>query len=237
VNAYQGGSVTSIFDPSDPCDDPHFGGRPPVLDEEKRRKIIAMLANGSSRRVAANYVGCAPSTITRAILRDGEFAAAVAQAEQNTEIDALRHIRNAARNNRYWRAAAWLLERRNPQDFAKRPPHAFTDDQIVQLFLKVTSSFIAKMSDDDFDQAFEQLDALVREIRIDPKKADVPYSSQLPAPKWPAWGYAKADPPDEGSFATDPPNSLSDFDEDESSQVYVVEAVQIVADPSSQTAH
>ena len=37
---------TSMFDPSDPADDPHFGGRPPVLDEEKRRKIIAMLANG-----------------------------------------------------------------------------------------------------------------------------------------------------------------------------------------------
>ena len=128
-----------MFDPSDPSDDPHFGGRPPVLDEEKRRKIIAMLANGSSRRVAAN-------------------------------------------------------------------------------------------------QAFEQLDALVREIRINPKKADVPYSPQLPEPKWPEWGYEKAEPPDEGSFATDPPNGLYDFDEDDSSQVFVVEAVQVVANPSSQTA-
>ena len=225
-----------MFDPSDPSDDPNFGGRPPVLDEEKRRKIIAMLANGSSRRVVANYIGCAPSTITRTILRDGEFAAAVAEAEQNTEIDALRHIRNAARNNRYWRAAAWLLERRNPQDFAKRPPHAFTDDQIVQLFLQVNSTFIAKMSDDDFDQSLEQLDAFTRELRINPKKADVPYSPQLPEPKWPEWGYEKADLANGGSFATDPPNGLCDFDEDESLQVYVVEAVQIAANPPSQTA-
>jgi hypothetical protein len=70
-------------------------------------------------------------------------------------------------------------------------------------------------------------------IRIDPKKADVPYSPQLPEPKW---DYEKARHANGGSFATNHPNDLSDFDEDESSQVYVVEAVQIAADPSSQTA-
>jgi len=36
-----------------------------LLDESKRRVIIALVTNGSSRRVAARYVGCAPSTITR----------------------------------------------------------------------------------------------------------------------------------------------------------------------------
>ena len=35
----------------------------PVLDDKKKAKIIALLANGSSRRMAARYVGCAPSTI------------------------------------------------------------------------------------------------------------------------------------------------------------------------------
>jgi len=54
---------------SEPRDDANPGGRPPVLDEHKRRTIVALLANGSSRRVAA-----------------------------------------------------WLLERRNPQEFAQRPP-------------------------------------------------------------------------------------------------------------------
>jgi len=83
------------------------------------------------------------------------------------------------------------------------------------------------------NQAFEQLDAFVREIRINPKKADVPYSPQLPEP---IWDYQKTDPAERGSFATDPPNDLYDFGEDQSSQVFVVEAVQIVANPSSQTA-
>ena len=78
------------------------------------------------------------------------------------------------------------------------------------------------MSDDDFDQAFEQPDAFVREIRINPKKADVPYSPQLPEPKW---DYENARHANGGGFATDHPNGLCDFDEDESSQVYMVEAV------------
>ena len=86
-----------------------------VLDEHKRWKIIALLANGSSRRMAARYVGCAASTITRTAARDPSFAEQVAQAEARTEMDALRAIRIAAQNKRHWRAAAWLLERRNPR--------------------------------------------------------------------------------------------------------------------------
>ncbi len=85
---------------SDSLDAPNPGGRPPVLDEEKRRTVIAMLANGSSRRMAANYVGCFPMTLMRTILRDPDFAAAVARAEQNTEIDALRRVREASRDGR-----------------------------------------------------------------------------------------------------------------------------------------
>ncbi len=93
-------------------------GRPPVLDEDKRRTVIAMVANGSSRRMAAAYIGCAPSTITRTAARDPEFAAQLGRAECNVETEALALIRKAARNECHWRAAAWILERKNPIDFA-----------------------------------------------------------------------------------------------------------------------
>jgi IS30 family transposase len=43
-----------------------------VLDETKRLKIIAIVSNGSSRRTAARYVGCSPSTITRTAARHPE---------------------------------------------------------------------------------------------------------------------------------------------------------------------
>jgi len=52
-----------------------------VLDSTRRRTIIALLANGNSRRTAARYVGCSPATITRTAARDPEFAKQVARAE------------------------------------------------------------------------------------------------------------------------------------------------------------
>ncbi|NUQ63312.1 MAG: hypothetical protein HUU20_12605 [Pirellulales bacterium] len=89
------------------------------LDAAARRLVIALVTNGSSRRTAARYVGCAPSTITRAAQRDPEFAAELVRAETTVEIQSLQAIRNAAKSDRYWRAAAWLLERKNP---GFRPP-------------------------------------------------------------------------------------------------------------------
>ena len=97
-------------------------GRPPVLDEAKRKRIIALLANGSSRRIAAHYVGCAQSTITRTATPRSPIRGGVGPGRTHAEIEALHNLRKAARNERYWQAAAWLLERRNPEDFASGNP-------------------------------------------------------------------------------------------------------------------
>ncbi len=139
------------------------GGRPPALDEEKRRTIIALLANGSSSRMAAGYVGCSPATLMRTMDRDPDFAAAVARAERSTEIEALRRIKAASQESRYWRAAAWLLERRNPQEFADRPPKALTEEQIARMFRLMADPFVVKMPDKDFFEAMERLESLMDE--------------------------------------------------------------------------
>jgi IS30 family transposase len=65
------------------------------LDDKKRADILSLLTLGCSRRKAAQCVGCAPSTITRLIQRDPEFAAKAARAEQNIETLALANIRAA----------------------------------------------------------------------------------------------------------------------------------------------
>jgi hypothetical protein len=217
----------------DALDELNPGGRPPALDDEKRRHIIALLAGGSSRAVAAAYVGCAPNTIVRTMLRDPDFATAVNKAEQDIEIEALRRVRNAGRDHRYWRAAAWLLERRNPQDFAQRPPRAFTDQQIVNLFLTVASLFVAKMPADDVDQALRRLQELIRLSRINPEEADKPY---VPPQPQLGWNNQQTGPANRGSFGTDPSDDLFDLDDDPSSQVHAVQAAQIVAIPPAESA-
>ena len=94
------------------------GGRPPALDEAKRRLVLALLTNGFSRRMAARYVGCAHSTIAQTAARDPAFATDLAQAEHGVDVEMLAAVRRAAKQDRHWRAAAWLLERRNRQEFS-----------------------------------------------------------------------------------------------------------------------
>ena len=98
------------------------GGRPPVLDEKKRRQIIALLANGSSRRVAAHVAGCATSTIARTAQRDPEFAARLAAAEMHVEIEAMQSIRDAAKNGRYCALPPGSWNAKIPATSHRKPP-------------------------------------------------------------------------------------------------------------------
>lgn len=108
-------------------------GRRPVLDEIKKREILAILSVGCSRRRAARYVGCAASTIRRTALRDPAFDERLRRTQCRTEVAYLKNIQAAAAKAQYWRAAAWALERLNPTDFAPRRPDVITVDQIEQL--------------------------------------------------------------------------------------------------------
>jgi hypothetical protein len=137
-------------------------GRLPVLDETRRRKILALLANGSSRRVAARIAGCSHSTIVRTAQRDPEFAAELDAAEHKCEIEALRQIRTAAQNGRYWRAAAWLLERRNPRDYARRSPTTLSEEDAAHLAMRVAEPIVYEMTDEQFDRFQDRLYEAVR---------------------------------------------------------------------------
>lgn len=108
-------------------------GRPPALDEDKRRLVLAILAVGCSRRTAAKYVGCAHTTIQRTALRDPEFAKQLECAEGMAELGYLKNIQAAARKEQYWRAAAWVLERRHPQEWGPRSPNVLTPEEVHQL--------------------------------------------------------------------------------------------------------
>jgi len=108
-------------------------GRPPSLDEDKRRLVLAILAVGCSRRTAAKYVGCAHTTIQRTALRDPEFAKRLECAEGMAELGYLKNIQTAAKKEQYWRAAAWVLERRHPQEWGPRSPNVLTPGEVHQL--------------------------------------------------------------------------------------------------------
>jgi hypothetical protein len=117
-------------------------GRPPILDGNKQREILAIVSVGCSQRVAAGYVHCSPRTIRRTARRDPAFADRLQQARHNPEIFYLKSIQKAARKEQYWRAAAWALERTIPEKYARRGPDVITAGQIGVLMAQFAAIIV-----------------------------------------------------------------------------------------------
>lgn len=77
-------------------------------------------------------MGCRVDTIRRAGRDDPAFAEQLRQAEARAEILHVRAVGAAAAEVKNWRAAAWLLERLNPDRFGRRKPHVVTAQQVSQ---------------------------------------------------------------------------------------------------------
>jgi hypothetical protein len=160
-----------------------------ILDESKRKTITALIANGSSRRAAARYIGCSASTIARTAARDPQFAAELARAEQALEISLLHSIQAAAKNGKNWRAATWLLERRNPEEFATRDPDLLTDQQVADIIAHMIHTIHDDLTEESYRRAFQKLDELLSNINsikapilVEPNPNDVDAPQRPSAP-------------------------------------------------------
>lgn len=142
------------------------GGRPPVLDSVKRAQIVAILSVGCSQGVASQFVGCAVSTIQRTADRDPAFAEELGRAKSNAELALVKNIRNAAKKEQYWRAAAWALERGFPEKYARRGPDVITVDQIGRLLTQFTEIVIEEVPDRYRKGILKRMDAVARSLGI-----------------------------------------------------------------------
>jgi len=120
-------------------------GRPPVLDDGKKRDILTILSVGCSRRIAAGYVGCHPDTIQNTAERDPVFAEQLSRALYLAGVSNLTNIQQAGKEGRYWRAAAWLLERRYPEEFGTRRPELMTPKQMHQVVVQFAEILAAEI--------------------------------------------------------------------------------------------
>jgi hypothetical protein len=136
-----------------------------ALDDVKRRDIIAILSVGCSRTTAAQYVGCHVSTITRTAARDPEFEEQVRQAESLLEIKHLKNIDAAAKDTRYWRAAAWALERRWPQRWGPRRAASLSAEQVGQALEQFAQLVVEEVTEvETRDRILKRLDELAAEL-------------------------------------------------------------------------
>jgi hypothetical protein len=141
-------------------------GRPPVLDKTKRAQIVAILSVGCSQTRAAEYAGCAVSTIQRTAERDPGFAEELNKAKCNAELGLVKNIRKAAKKEQYWRAAAWALERGFPEKYARRGPDVITVEQIGLLLTKFSAMIVQELPERHRSKILRNMDALSRSLGI-----------------------------------------------------------------------
>lgn len=111
-----------------------------LANRAKRAKeqLVTALAAGSTRSAAAGHAGVSRDTLYRWLREDETFAAAVEKAESSVQVGYEAIVRKASIEGRVritskpdgtvieerepgdWKAAAWWLERRRPDDYHRR---------------------------------------------------------------------------------------------------------------------
>jgi len=88
---------------------------------EQTDKLLKGLRLGMTRRAASGFAGFSKTTLYRMIdADDGTLVTAIEKAEAEAEAEYSAIIAREAAVPKNWQAAAWWLERRHPQDYARR---------------------------------------------------------------------------------------------------------------------
>ena len=112
------------------------------ISEIKQREILALLSVGCSRRTAARYVNCTQKSIDELARTNPDFAEKLRRAEANLEIESIKNMFNAAKQEKNWRASAWVLERKSPQEFLKKKPDVIPAGLLDTLLNRIVTLLI-----------------------------------------------------------------------------------------------
>lgn len=108
-------------------------GRKTKLNKEVIQALCDAIRRGLPRDRAAAFAGIHISTIYDWLSREAEgglfadFSDSLKKAESELIADKLQTISAAAEDDGKWQAAAWILERRFPKDFAANRQDAMDD--------------------------------------------------------------------------------------------------------------
>lgn len=93
-------------------------GRPTKLTTAMRREFLALVRGGMASTRAAKALGVCPDTVTDWCRVNPEFSEALEAAREESLGILEQRVHAAARKD--WRAAAWLLERRLPEEYGRK---------------------------------------------------------------------------------------------------------------------
>ncbi len=143
--------------PADPFGDDLRQGK--FLNFLRRTQAIQLAQTGLSLKAIASCLGCSFKTLARERDRDPYFRDALDRAQADAAADPLDRVRRHAASD--WRAAAWLLERTRPEEFAPRRTVRLRSDELDAVCERLIEA--AMETQPDF-AAREQLHARLRDV-------------------------------------------------------------------------
>jgi tRNA-dihydrouridine synthase len=121
--------------------------RPRALDDVKRREVCALISAGCGIAHAARYVGTSAITVRREAMRNPEFYNQLRDAELAAQVVPLQTLKKAAQT--HWRAAAWYLERKHPNEFGRKDVERFSVEQVDAILADFYERIIAGFEDQE----------------------------------------------------------------------------------------
>jgi len=150
-------------------------GRPRLLDDTKKREVCALVSAGCSLDFAARYVSCTAKTIRREEEHDEAFGLRLRNAQLSARLAPLEALRGKAKT--HWRAAAWLLERIDPEQFAKVDQKYYRPEEVIDLLENIGTALEDQLH--DLTSKFTAADILQEAL----KSARLPKRHRNPLPK------------------------------------------------------
>jgi hypothetical protein len=132
------------------------------LTAEQKGQIYGILSVGCDRETAANFIGCSLADIVHAMRQDADFNTSVRRTEAAAELNHMRTVQNAAKDEKNWRAAVWWLERRSPERFGSRGAGTVTTRHL-KAFLTLIGDCLNSDIHDPADR--ERVMARLKEFR------------------------------------------------------------------------
>jgi hypothetical protein len=160
-------------------------GRPLALDDEKCTEICDLVTAGHSVAAAARLMGCNVKTIRRHAQRDDRFGRLLRAAELAAQNDPLKLMRRAAGGS--WRAAAWLLERTDPERYAKQPTATCRPQDVDRAFTRIMDAALALIRGDAERRAMYQ--SLAKVMEEETVELFLPPSVRRASPKCASTSY------------------------------------------------
>ncbi|MEM9187016.1 MAG: hypothetical protein AAGB00_11020 [Planctomycetota bacterium] len=136
-----------------------------AFSADQKREVCTIAAVGCDRQIAARYLGCTMADLQRAIQSDASFARSLEQAEAGAELVHMKNLKDAAQEEKNWRASVWWLERRSPDRYGRRDARSVTPTQL-QKFVEALGRIIAEEVHyaEDRDRLLSRLEELLQEV-------------------------------------------------------------------------